>query len=133
MFTIRKEFKFEMSHRLVSSFHKPCQRFHGHSYVLELFFTSDKLNNDGMVIDFAQVKDIIGEYVDSWDHMMVLNEKDPALEANKEFISNIKVVDYNPTAENMAKDMYQYIKTMLPVLTKVRLHETVTGWAEYYE
>ena len=141
MFTIRKEFKFEMAHRLVSSFHKPCQRPHGHSYVLELFFTSNELNEDGMVIDFAQVKDIIGEYVDSWDHIMVLKASDPLVDVllgenidkNIKAADGIKVVNYNPTAENMARDMYQYIKSVLPQLSKVRLHETTTGWAEYYE
>lgn len=135
MFTIRKEFKFEMSHRLVTSFHKPCQRWHGHSYVLELFFScrDEMINDDGMIIDFAKVKNVIGEYIDSWDHMMVINSEDPYKDKMIEILPEaIKVVDYNPTAELMAKDMYETIRDILPQLTKVRLHETVTGYAEYY-
>ena len=132
MFTIRKEMKFEMAHRLVSSFHKPCQRWHGHSYVLELFFRSEELNDDGMVIDFAEVKAKIGDYVDSWDHIMVINKEDPHLDKMLETIPDgIKIVNYNPTAELMAKDMFEYIKDQIPQLYKVRLHETVTGYAEY--
>lgn len=133
MYTIRKIFKFEMSHKLTSCYSQSCKNFHGHSYLLELFFSSDKLNKDGMVIDFGEVKDRIGYYIDSWDHALVLNKEDEWVKTMSESGFKFKVLDYNPTAENMCKDMYTYIKNSIPELTKVRLHETTTGWAEYYE
>jgi len=106
-----------------------------------MFLTSENLNEDGMIVDFAKIKEQLKEYIDSWDHFMVLKASDPLVEVifgsnieeNIKAAAGIKVVTYNPTAENMAKDMYEYIKTIVPQLSKVRLHETTTGWAEYYE
>lgn len=38
MFTIRKEFKFEMAHQLYTCYSEACKNaIHGHSYILELF------------------------------------------------------------------------------------------------
>jgi len=136
MFTIRKEFKFEMAHRLMSSYSKSCQRIHGHSYILEVFLESETLNEDGMVLDFGHLKDIADDYINSWDHAIVLCQRD------NEYINKvgdgIKIVSYNPTAEEMARDIYNHIKDKLSnlennnaVISKVRLHETRTGWAEY--
>lgn len=136
MYTIRKQFKFEMSHQLVEAYSCACSdAIHGHSYVMELFLTSDKLDHTGMVMDFGEVKALINDYVDSWDHCLVMSSEFPKeyLEMLGKYNKKMKVVTYNPTAEAMANDMYYYIKDIIPQVSKVRLHETVTGWAEYYE
>ena len=148
MFTIRKQFKFEMAHQLKDSYSAAChENLHGHSYVLELYFSSDDVHENGMVVDFGEVKDVIGEYVDSWDHsltMPVFFEKD-YLDMLAAHTKKMRITAYNPTAENMAKTMYRDIDVMITnyqrkaynevkwKISKVRLHETTTGWAEYYE
>jgi len=98
-----------------------------------LFFSSEKLNVDGMVIDFGEVKDKLNDYIDSWDHAMILSDKDNLAKGIFPKDMKVKFVPYNPTAENMAEAMYYYIKDEIPELSKVRLHETATGYAEYSE
>lgn len=148
MFTIRKQFKFEMAHQLKDSYSAACHEdLHGHSYVLELYFNSETVDKNGMVVDFGEVKDVIGDYVNSWDHsltMPVFFDK-AYLDMLKQYTKKMRITSYNPTAENMAKEMYREITKTLEkyqtdtygvvswTLSKVRLHETTTGWAEYTE
>jgi 6-pyruvoyltetrahydropterin/6-carboxytetrahydropterin synthase len=134
MYTIRKLFRFEMAHQLSKAFSTACsEQIHGHSYVCEVFFRSDTLDDTGMIIDFGEVKAKIKDYIDSWDHSLVMPSDMPEeyLNCLKKFNKNLRIVNYNPTAEAMAKDMYLTIKKEIPQISKVRLHETVTGWAEY--
>lgn len=134
MYTIRKKFKFEMAHQLNDAWSEDCSNsLHGHSYILELFFSSNELDSTGMVEDFGKIKHVLGEYINSWDHCIVIPDT-----FNKEYIKilkkynkKIKVVHYNPTAENMCKQIFSYINIIYPQLSKVRLHETTTGWSEY--
>lgn len=147
MYTIRKKFRFEAAHRLMTSYSQKCQKVHGHSYVAEVFLQSEQLNEDGMVIDFGKLKNKLAEVFDKFDHFVVLCAKDSfAIHMqNEEFAGMIDfgliMVDWNPTAENMAKYFYDEICTILYAnedmrdaqLVKVRIHETETGWAEYGE
>lgn len=148
MFTIRKQFKFEMAHQLKDSYSAAChENLHGHSYVLELYFSSENVIKNGMVVDFGEVKDVIGDYVNSWDHsltMPVFFDKE-YLDILGRYTKKMRITSYNPTAENMAKAMFNEITKMINeyqektyrkvewTLSKVRLHETTTGWAEYTE
>lgn len=145
MFKIRKKFRFEASHRLYQSYSKKCQQLHGHSYVVEVFLQSEKLNEDGMVIDFGFLKDRFKDLIDRFDHSQIISIKDPLLdqlsgieiENQKDF--GIIVFNENPTAEFFAKYFYEQFKTALNntennvEIASVRIHETETGWAEYSE
>jgi 6-pyruvoyltetrahydropterin/6-carboxytetrahydropterin synthase len=134
MHTIRKIFRIELSHQLFEAYSVDCKNaIHGHSYVCEIYLKSDKLDDTGMVMDFSKVKHLIGDYINSWDHCLVMPDMFPSdyLETLKKYNKKMKVVPYNPTAESMAKDMFDYIKNLIPELSRVRLHETVTGWAQY--
>jgi len=135
MYTIRKTFKFEMCHQLFNAYSEDCCGQHGHSYICEIYLTSHKLDETGMVTDFKKIKDEIKDYIDSWDHCLVMPNTFPSEYLNmlSKYNKKMKVVDYNPTAENMACEMFKTIKKQIPELKKVRLHETTTGWAEYEE
>lgn len=133
MFTIRKLMKFEMAHCLPHAYSKPCENLHGHSYKLELFFSSKELNEDGMLADFKSIKDVVEPLVTSlFDHKVIVS--------TEEVYSSLKSLGFDclrfheaPTAENMARFIYNNVKSKFPSLSKVRLHETDTGYAEYTE
>ena len=134
MFRIRKLIHFEMAHRLASSWSKPCQRLHGHSYVAEIILDGSTLNEDGMVLDFGALKEILQSILAVVDHRTLLKKNDPLIKAFGQ--DEVVEVPYNPTAENMAKDFCQNIMSRVYELDNisavtVRLHETATGWAEY--
>lgn len=135
MFTIRKKKKFEMAHKLASSYSVECQQIHGHSYIAEIFISAEKVNEDGMVIDFKLLNEVVNPIINQFDHKLVIFNGDLA-----EALVTEKMVElpFNPTAELMAEWFAVKIKEGLELLTEVemveltvRLHETDTGWAQY--
>ena len=132
--TVRKLFRFEAAHRLASAYSKVCtDTVHGHSYRVEVFLSTDKMNKDNMVMDFGEVKKCVEPMLEAWDHAVMIplsisNGHDNGVLGKKVFYTS-----GNPTAEWMAALLYSSIKhNGLPV-SKVRVHETETGWAEYEE
>lgn len=130
---VTKRFKMEVAHRLTSSYSERCQSPHGHSYLIDVTLESEHLNEDGMVMDFGELKDKMNHFFDAFDHSYVISKDDKTLPnflAIEALIHNrMMVVDYNPTAENMAYHAFRaMIENDLPVF-EVKVQETLTGWA----
>ncbi len=83
MFTIKKLFEISASHNLNLDYESKCQNLHGHNWIVTIYCKSETLDNNGMVIDFTEIKKIVHKKLDHQN----LNE----------------VLDFNPTAENIAK------------------------------
>ena len=141
-YTIRKQFKFEGAHQLKKAYSSCCTgSVHGHSYLVEVFFRGGVLDETGMVIDFGQVSDLFKDYIgEYWDHALVMPDSFSReyLDILGKYNNKFFVVNYNPTAENISRVMFQeFAKIMatedlnFKLLYKVRVHETATGWAEY--
>ena len=111
--SVTKIFKWEMAHKLKTCYSNECKQTHGHSYKLEVTFSGD-LNEDGMVIDFKRLKEIVQPIVDQFDHSFITE----------------KTYGWNPTAENMVKYIFESIRRKSILISKVRLWETDTGYAE---
>lgn len=140
---LTKEFSFEAAHAL-DGYDGPCREIHGHSY--RLFVTvkgrpSERAGDPkrGMVLDFGVLKRIVGEEIVSrLDHAFVLRrgERGEAVAARlADGFSNIVLVDYQPTCENMLADFARRIAARLPegvALHALRLHETATSYAEWF-
>lgn len=117
--SITKKFEFEAAHRLPDHLGK-CKNFHGHSYKLEVTVSSNKLNSQGMVMDFGDLKSIVKKHVlDRLDH------------------SNLNDFFEVPTAENMIKWIHLKLDVFITeetkgkiILEKVRLYETSNSYAE---
>ncbi len=108
MFYATKRFKFEGAHVLKSSFSKECQDIHGHSYTVDVCVCCEELNEDGMVIDFKELKEKVGFLFDDLDHAMLFHKDTYSLlldvcPAIKSMGWNLQVFGTNPTAENMAQ------------------------------
>lgn len=133
MHTIVKQIHFCYGHRLMD-YDGKCARPHGHNGLAEIELSMDSLDRQGMVCDFGDVKAIIGGFLDrEIDHRMILREDDPLAAALEKLGEKIFLVKENPTAENIAKLIFQEAKARgLPVVA-VRLWETHTSMAEYRE
>lgn len=83
MYYVSKRMEIAGAHHLNLTYDSPCSNVHGHNWIVTVYCKSDKLNENGMVADFAHIKKQIHGKL---DHQYV-NE----------------VVDFNPTAENIAK------------------------------
>lgn len=131
MYRVTKEIRFCYGHRLLS-YDGPCRHFHGHNGLIEITFVSDTLDHRGMVIDFDDIKTLVKSWVDEqMDHKMLLSREDPLLPVLQEKGEPTFVFDGNPTAENIARKIYEHAAESGYPVEKVRLWETATSWAEY--
>lgn len=130
---IAKEFRWEMGHRLQC--HKgKCYNLHGHSYKLIVEF-SGGITEEGMVLDYFDVKEIIAPLVDELDHSVIISSKDLELiEAIQKLNSAHVIVEFESTAENLCHYFINKIKAekLPPNITniKVRVCETENTYAE---
>jgi 6-pyruvoyltetrahydropterin/6-carboxytetrahydropterin synthase len=113
---IFKTFMLECAHRLpnVPEGHK-CARVHGHSFRVELHVSGPIDPRLGWVMDFADVKAAFEPLFQRLDHHY-LNDV-PGLE--------------NPTSEHLARWIWRELKSALPQLSRVVVHETCTSGASY--
>lgn len=129
---IAKEFRWEMGHRL--PFHKgKCKNLHGHSYKMMVEFEGE-VDENGMVLDYYDVKELIGPLVEELDHsFMVYSEDKELLEILKLLKSKHVVVKFQTTAENICSYFLDKIKeTDIPEginKVKVWIYETETTYA----
>ena len=136
---VTKMFTFDAGHRL-SDYEGKCKRLHGHTYKLEVTLEG-KVDKLGMVVDFGELKNMYGLWVETkFDHKMILKMGDSYNEKLAKSLpeddESICWVEYNPTAENMANDIFNIFKGKLKEISysvkiiKVRLYETPTSYAE---
>ena len=111
MYTISKEFHVCASHRLED----PCSRLHGHNYVITVELTSSKLNEDGFVMDYGELTKTFGHWLNGVMDHQHLNDR----------------VTFNPTAENLAKWLYDVAADMGLPVSRVGVSETPKTQAWY--
>ena len=56
MYYIEKTFEISASHQLALSYPSKCTQLHGHNWKITVYCRSRELNEEGMVIDFSEVK-----------------------------------------------------------------------------
>jgi len=130
-YSVVKQIRFCYGHRLLEYSGK-CRHLHGHNGLLEIEVVKDSLDSLGMVVDFSEISRVVKKWVDDeLDHKMLLCEKDPIIAAMKEYDQPYITLPDNPTAENIAKYVFDHCtQAGLPV-TAVHLWETTTSKAVY--
>lgn len=91
-FTIFKEISFAAAHHIPGHPGK-CRFLHGHNYRIRLFVRAEELDPIGMVLDFSEIKEILSEVADRFDHR-VINDFPPF---------DVK----SPTAERVAEHVFE--------------------------
>ena len=115
MFEIRKRFQFSASHQLQGlPLDHPCGRLHGHNYEVEIVLQSPKLNEHGFVVDYGELRPFKQLLDTMLDHQH-LND----------------VLDFQPSAENLAKWLFERARGMWDEVVAVRVSETPATWAEF--
>ena len=148
MYTIAKTFEFDAGHRLAKGYEGKCANLHGHRYRVEIALKAKKLNDFDMVFDFNDMDPIKQWLDDEFDHKMMLWICDPLIEgfrgeddftvAEVEESFQLKLMDHNPTAEYMARHIYEEMGTQVELPSKVKVAyvkvwETPKCWAKYSE
>lgn len=107
MYYISKRMEIAGAHNLKLDYESKCTNIHGHNWIITIYCKSEELNKNGMVVDFTHIKRQIH---DKLDHKYIND-----------------VVDFNPTAENMAKWIHDQIRSCY----KVEIQESEGNIATY--
>ena len=142
--SITRRIEFDAGHRIPDHLSR-CRHLHGHRYAVEATVTGviriqPGHPENGMVIDFAALKDILAmEIADPWDHAFLVFRDDREVVALLAALPDHKTVllDAVPTAENLAAIAAGKVERALKArygervrLQRLRLYETPNCWAE---
>ena len=94
MYELKLQHQFASAHKLEDYFGE-CKNLHGHTWKVEIIIQVEKLVacNNAMVVDFKELKKLIDE---KFDHKYINDN-----------------VNYNPTAENISKDIYEMVDKLM--------------------
>jgi 6-pyruvoyltetrahydropterin/6-carboxytetrahydropterin synthase len=131
MYRVTKEIWFCYGHRLLNYSGK-CAHLHGHNGKAVITVETAALDSLGMVVDFSLMKKVIGQWIDeTLDHTMLLHRDDPLVPELVKLKERHYLLDVNPTAENIARLIYDHaIEQGFPV-AEVTLWETENSFATY--
>jgi 6-pyruvoyltetrahydropterin/6-carboxytetrahydropterin synthase len=131
MFRVSREIDFCYGHRLLN-YEGKCRYLHGHNGRAVITIEAAELDPRGMVMDFSEIKRVLSRWIDeSLDHRMVLHRDDPAVPMLQELGEPLYLLDVNPTAENIARLIFEQAKKQGFPVTEVRLWETPRCFATY--
>ena len=131
MFQVTREIRFCYGHRLLN-YDGKCRHLHGHNGRAIITLETDRLDGLGMVVDFSTIKRVVSHWIDAnLDHRMILHKDDPVLPHLKAQDEPVFLLDVNPTAENIAKLIYDFVVSQGFPVVEVRLWETDDSYAAY--
>jgi 6-pyruvoyltetrahydropterin/6-carboxytetrahydropterin synthase len=100
-----------------------CERLHGHNWKVEVFVSGDKLDENGLLIDFRDIKDKTDALMEELDHKF-LNELEP-------------FITLNPSSENVSRYVYEALSRQLNTdtirISKITVWESDFACASYTE
>jgi len=150
MYKIAIEREFDMAH-IVETEGK-CGRIHGHRWKLVVELEADNLREDGMIVDFTELKSVVDRHiVDRLDHRLLIperfiNDSDAenvyfSINKKKYAVPKEDVKTYNienATSECIVEAIYHILRVYFKAdiddkfkISKIKLYETPTAYAEY--
>ncbi len=131
MFRVSEEVRFCYGHRLMEYVGR-CARIHGHNARVELVLAAATLDHRGFVADFGDIEAAARTFIDAeLDHRLLLRDDDPAIPALRSAGEVFVALPFNPTAENLARMIFERLAAHGFPLAAVRFWETETSLAVY--
>lgn len=131
MFRVTREIDFCYGHRLLN-YDGKCRHLHGHNGRAVISIEGSELDSRGMVLDFSDIKKTVSTWIDdNLDHRMILCRRDPVVPLLEEMGEPLYLLDENPTAENIAKLIFEQTTLSGVPIVEVRLWETPRCYATY--
>lgn len=130
-YSVTRSVHFSYGHRLLD-YDGKCARLHGHNGRALITVSADRLNDQGMVVDFYDISQTIGKWIqEHLDHRMILWKKDPIVQSLDIKKEGFVLMEENPTAEAIAKWIFQEAERLGLPVEDVTLWETENASASY--
>lgn len=136
MYYLKTEASFDAAHFLKDYVGK-CHNLHGHRWRVIVEVKSNSLQTNGqlrgMVVDFGDVKKMVKDLVDEFDHTFIYEDgslKEKTISCLLEEGFTLRKVDFRPTAENFSKYFYDELIKKIDVYS-VTVYETPNNGARY--
>lgn len=130
-YRVVKTITFCYGHRLLRH-DGPCRHLHGHSARVEIHITTDQLDHNGLACDFREMKSKVKSWIDAHlDHRMILQEGDPVIAACRELGEPVYVMPTPPSAENLARLIYEQSHGLGLPVSEIRVWESSTSCAMF--
>jgi 6-pyruvoyltetrahydropterin/6-carboxytetrahydropterin synthase len=145
---ISRKGNFDSGHRVMNEFMK-CFNIHGHTYLYELTFSFENMEEIGYAIDFKEIKRVGCQWIDDiLDHGMILNAKDELLiQTTREYKTKLWLMSLNgegeycnPSVENISREIFLAMEILFDEVYKnsetglkihrVTIYETPNCWTE---
>lgn len=131
MFRVSREIDFCYGHRLLN-YDGKCRYLHGHNGRAVIVIEADSLDARGMVLDFGDIKRVVSTWIDATlDHRMILHREDPAVPLLQKMGEPMFLMDVNPTAENIARAIFDFTRAAGFPIIEAHLWETPHCFATY--
>ncbi len=131
MYSVTREIRFCYGHRLVGHGGR-CRHLHGHNGRAVVTLAAPTLDALGMVVDFGDIKRLLGSWIDKHlDHRMLLSRDDPLVPVLRERGEPVFLMDGNPSAENIARLLFEQARAAGLPVTEVTFWETDDCRASY--
>lgn len=131
MFRVTREIDFCYGHRLLH-YEGKCRHLHGHNGRAVIVLEGEDLDHRGMLLDFSDIKSVVSGWIDDHlDHRMLLHKEDPAVPMLREMGEPMFLLDRNPTAENIARLIFEFTASQGFPIVESRLWETPRCFATY--
>lgn len=131
MYRVTKLIRFCYGHRLLQ-YEGKCRHLHGHNGRVEIELSAEALDHRGMVVDFEEIKRAVQTWIDTTlDHTMLLSDHDPLIPTLKAAGERYHTLPTNPTAEAIARMIFEHAAAQRFPVTRVTLWETDASYATY--
>ena len=131
MYRVTEIVQFCYGHRLLR-YRGKCAHLHGHNGRVEIVLASPSLDEQSMVADFSDISRIVQAWIDqNLDHRMLLHKDDPLVEVLRRNDEPVFLMESDPTAEAIARLIYDYAASQGLKVSEVRLWETDSSVASY--
>jgi 6-pyruvoyltetrahydropterin/6-carboxytetrahydropterin synthase len=131
MFKVTESLEFCYGHRLLR-YKGKCAHLHGHNGRLEVTVEARDLDSQSMVTDFSAIEKVLRSFVEqNLDHKLLLSKDDPLVEVLRAQKEPLYVMDDDPTAEAIARHVFEQVRSAGLPVSEVRLFETPTSVASY--
>jgi 6-pyruvoyl-tetrahydropterin synthase len=127
---VKRHYHFHSAHRNTELENDKCWSIHGHTYHADILISNDKLPGKSTGLLFSEIDAKISPLIALLDHSFIIYKKDPLYEMLLPLGMRLYPTNFETSAENLAKYIFDILSSELPIL-EIHLKETTSSTVIY--